>query len=91
MDELDRRSIVYRTQHVIARWLIDITIPEHRIAIEADGTYWHSSLKQKTKDANKTHWLQAHKWAVFRFPETEIRASASDCIDRVVECMVTSL
>jgi len=84
MDELTHRNVKYRFQHKIAVWLIDITIPEHRIAIEADGDYWHSSEKQKVKDANKTRWLESHKWTVFRFSGSTIRLSPSQCIDKVL-------
>lgn len=84
MNELDRRHIVYRSQHKIARWLIDITIPEHRIAIEADGDYWHSPPEQQEKDANKNHDLEIRKWTVFRFWGSEIRRSPARCIDEVL-------
>lgn len=85
LQELDRQSIRYRFQHLIAVWLIDITIPQYRIAIEADGDYWHSSAQQQKKDANKDRWLHAHKWTVFRFSGTEIRASPQKCIDKVAD------
>lgn len=84
MDELDRRHISYRIQHKIACWLIDITLPQHNIAIEADGDHWHSSPEQQRKDANKNHWLRAHKWTIFRFSGTQIHQSPADCIDRVI-------
>lgn len=84
MDELDRRHIPYRVQHQIAKWLVDITLPEHRIAIEADGDYWHSFPEQQEKDANKNHWLEAHGWTIHRFSGSEIRESPAACIDKVV-------
>jgi len=84
MDELDRRHIPYHSQHQIAKWLVDITLPEHRIAIEADGDYWHSSPEQQEKDANKNHWLEAHGWTIHRFSGSEIRESPAACIDEVV-------
>lgn len=87
MKELDARLIPYRKQHQIAHWLIDITLPEHRIAIECDGDYWHSSPKQKQKDANKDSWLIAHKWRIFRFLGSEILASPQRCIDTIVKAI----
>ena len=84
MNELDRRHIPYRSQHQIAKWLVDISLPKHRIAIEADGDYWHSTPEQQAKDANKDTWLKAHKWTVFRFSETEINKSPAACIDQVL-------
>jgi very-short-patch-repair endonuclease len=88
MDELGSRGILYIPQYKIAHWFVDIALREHRIAIEADGDYWHRSEKQKQKDANKDHWLIAHKWKVYRFTETEIRASASACIDRIITNLI---
>lgn len=85
MDELARRQLFFRSQHQIASWLVDVSLPQYRIAIEADGDYWHQSASQKQKDANKTHWLEAHKWTVFRFTGTEINESVSHCIDLVAE------
>lgn len=87
MDELDKREISYRAQHPISHWLIDITLPQHRIAIEADGDYWHNSKEQQTKDANKDRWLRAHKWTIFRFSGTEIRKSPAACIDKIVSSL----
>ena len=81
MDELDRQMIHYIPQHKIANWLVDISLPQFRIAIEADGNYWHSTVTQQEKDRNKDRWLIAHKWTVFRFTETEINDSPSRCID----------
>jgi very-short-patch-repair endonuclease len=84
MNELDNREISYKPQYIIAVWIVDIAIPEYRLAIECDGDYWHSSETQKEKDANKDHWLNAHKWTIFRFTETEIKKSASDCVDKII-------
>lgn len=84
MDELDKRGIVYTVQHRIANWFVDIAIQQCRVAIEADGDYWHRSEKQKKKDANKDRWLISHKWRVFRFTETEIRVSAAKCVDQII-------
>lgn len=85
MDELSKRNLYFEWQHQIAVWYIDVVLPQYRIAIEADGDYWHSMEKQKQKDANKDHWLESHKWKVFRFTETDIKRNASSCIDTIIE------
>lgn len=82
--ELTTRNIPFVSQKIIADWIVDFALPEHRIAIECDGTYWHASDRQKTKDANKDHWLIAHRWRIFRFTETEIHESPSACVDKVL-------
>lgn len=81
--ELESRNIPYVAQKVIAWWLIDIALPQYRIAIECDGDYWHSSPEQQAKDARKDHWLAAHKWVMFRFTGTEIIKSPTVCVDKV--------
>lgn len=84
MSILDRLCIPYCWQHHIANWLVDITLPKYRVAIECDGDYWHSSESQRAKDANKTNWLRAHKWTVFRFLGSEITADPEACIAKVL-------
>lgn len=84
MDEMTNRSLDFRWQHQIALWVVDFSLPKYRIAIEADGDYWHASVDQKEKDARKDHWLAAHKWTVFRFTGKAIKQSPSDCIDEVL-------
>lgn len=83
MEELTRRDLPFRAQHRIAHWLIDIALPKYKIAVEADGDYWHRSEVQQAKDRKKTHWLEAHRWKVFRFREREIHDSAESCIDQI--------
>ncbi len=86
--ELNRRNINHLAQHKIANWIVDFAIPEWRIAIEADGDYWHSSSTQKEKDHNKDHWLSVHKWYMFRFTETSINQSVSDCVDQIEDFII---
>lgn len=91
MSVLDRLQVPYIWQHQIAKWSIDITLPSHRVAIECDGDYWHHGEAQKVKDANKDHWLRAHKWTVFRFLGSEITADPEACIDKVLTYLGISL
>lgn len=86
-DELTARHIAFVPQKVIACWLVDFAIPEHRIAIECDGTYWHNSDIQKVKDANKDHWLAAHNWTMVRLTEPELKADIAACVDRIVKLL----
>lgn len=66
-------------------WIIDVAIPSHRLAIEADGTYWHSLKTAQRRDARKDADLAARGWTVIRFAEAEIRQSAAHCIDKVMD------
>jgi len=80
---LSARNIQHETNYRIAVWLIDIVIPEHRIAIECDGVYWHNLPGQKIKDMNKNNWLIAHKWRIVRFWESEIKENVNDCANYI--------
>lgn len=56
-DFLDSESIKYITsdRKQIAPYELDIYIPEHNLAIEFNGTYWHSDIfKDKHYHQNKT-------------------------------------
>jgi very-short-patch-repair endonuclease len=57
------------SSHIIKRhsgrvWIIDIAIPEHSIALEFDGTYWHQDLE---KDKRRDESLLKMGWKTIRF------------------------
>lgn len=83
-EELTRRSIAFIPEYQIAVWLVDIRIIGKRIAVECDGTYWHSTPEQQQKDANKDHWLKAHGWQIIRLTEAEIKHNPVACVDRII-------
>ena len=83
IDEFDKRGMHYFWQYKIASWLVDFAFPSYRLAIEADGKYWHGNEKQKQKDANKDHWLNAHKWSIIRLSEDDINDHIDLCIDKI--------
>ncbi len=65
-------------------YVIDFVIPEHKIAIECDGEYWH-----KDKDADKKRQIEIEKegFTFLRFPGNQIRndlKSCSEAIDRLM-------
>ena len=67
---------------------IVVDLGEVKVAIEADGDYWHNyqlrpwrELKDREKDAR----LRAAGYMVFRFREREIKRDVHGCIDRVEE------
>jgi very-short-patch-repair endonuclease/endogenous inhibitor of DNA gyrase (YacG/DUF329 family) len=62
---------------------LDFAIPDRKIAIEADGDYWHSIAKQVFADARKDATLKAAGWRIFRFTETQINASPEQCAEQV--------
>lgn len=85
IEELDRRGIGYEFQHPVRRWILDFAFPKRKVAVEADGSYWHSLPNVIEKDARKDRDLARRGWTVLRFGEDEINESPSDCVDRIVE------
>jgi len=45
-------------------WLIDVALPERKIAFEYDGTCWHNEERDRKRDAD----LAKQGWRVIRFP-----------------------
>jgi very-short-patch-repair endonuclease len=84
-NELQRRGIDFAPEHPVGQYAVDIALPSYRVAIEADGDYWHSRPSQKPKDKRKDTYLQNLGWTVFRFWERDIKADVTACIDIVVD------
>jgi very-short-patch-repair endonuclease len=74
-------DVPMREELRMGRWAIDIALTEHRIAIEIDGTYWHSLPGIAEKDARKDAFLRARGWVVERFPVN--RESAEEVVARI--------
>lgn len=82
---LDSLSIPYVTQYKIGRFWIDIAFPDHKLAVECDGIYWHNFPKSNERDQRKNKAIKQHGWRLLRFTENEIRTSASTCIDQIIK------
>lgn len=63
---------------------LTILIPEHKIVVEVDGSYWHRDKHEK--DAEKTKALESLGYSVFRVRETPLALTS----DRDVSCSQTS-
>lgn len=81
---LRARSISFTTEYPIGQFVIDIAFPDARLAVEADGKYWHSRESQKRKDRQKDGYLQSVNWSVLRLPEDDIRADVDGCVDKII-------
>ena len=66
----------------------DIVFPEMKVAVFADGDYWHSKdfkngiVWKRDKRINNT--LEENGWDVLRFWGSEIRESLDDCVEEVL-------
>lgn len=69
----------------------DIVIPQAKLAIFADGDYWHSKPKVKQRDKKQDSLLIQQGWLPIRFPESFIKAHATDCALQVKNLLTTSV
>ena len=75
----------YVTQYIVDRYPIDIAIPKYKIAIYADGCYWHSCPlhfpdafpKKREGDSRVNKFLRKEGWYVIRLWEHDIRNKES--------------
>lgn len=65
----------------------DIVFPEQKVAVFADGDYWHNlpSYVERDKRINKT--LKDNGWSVLRFCEHEINTDVGQCVDKIAETL----
>jgi len=80
---LSSLGIAFEAEFALGKFNIDIAIPSKKIAVEADGTYWHSLAKQKIADARKNAFLRSQGWIVMRFTEIEINNDANLCAKQI--------
>ena len=72
----------YRIKHgkdILGRdryYFVDFAIPENKIVIECDGTYWHKNIE---KDKIRQDRIENLGWTVLRFTEEEINKDLKGC------------
>ncbi len=66
----------------------DIVFPKERLAVFADGDYWHSKEFKNgmawEKDRRQDKTLRENGWTVLRFWGSEINANPEQCIAKIV-------
>lgn len=89
-DALRALDISFEThQSLLGVCIPDIIIPESRIAIFADGDYWHSLPKTYKRDKRQNTLLLKQGWLPMRFSEHSIRADASWCANEIKHLLLT--
>ncbi len=89
IEEELKRNHIYFQKHVS---LCGITVPDfylsnYKIAIYADGDYWHNLPVVKNRDEKQNRILIQKGYQVLRFWEHEINRSAGECVNKVKECI----
>lgn len=86
---LDELGLPYIEQKRMGVFLCDFVLKKHRLAIECDGIYWHSTDKQKAKDARKDRWLRNHGYNVLRLSEPDIKQRIEWCKEQILTAIST--
>lgn len=79
-EALDKLQLNYQSEFRIGKYSCDFVLPDFRIAIECDGTYWHSLNKRKKLDKVKDNYLRTCGWQVIRLKESDIINDLSRCL-----------
>jgi very-short-patch-repair endonuclease len=69
---LDSLGITYIQEAQMGRYCVDFLLTTERVALEVDGSYWHSNTD---RDARKTNYLTARGWRVVRISDQELEAA----------------
>ena len=78
--ELHRLGIAFEPDYRIGSYWIDCAILSHRIAVEVDGTYFHSLPNVQRINKRKDAWLLKSGWKVIRIKGNEIREDVQKAI-----------
>jgi len=70
---IDNVTIIEKDRKILNGKEIDILIPSHKLAIECNGTYWHSELNGKNKNyhLNKTNLAKSKGWDLIHIWEND--------------------
>lgn len=73
------------TQVPCGKYRIDmaIYIGKKKVAIEADGKSFHSSVKQVKHDKEKDWYLRKNRWEVIRFSGSDIYRNSYKCVEEI--------
>lgn len=82
-----KRNHIYYQKHVSLCGITvpDFYLPDYKIAIYADGDYWHNLLVVKNRDEKQNRILKQKGYQVLRFWEHEINRSVGECVNKVKE------
>lgn len=87
--ELELRGIAcYRNTPVANYCQADFAFPEKKVAVFADGDYWHNLPKVRERDQRINTTLREQGYLVLRYSETEIKANPIGVVDEILEVLL---
>jgi len=70
---LELLGVGFAQEYPFLRWSIDFAVPKHKLAIEADGDFWHKV--RAVKDAKRDARMRAEGWTIVRLAECDVKAA----------------
>lgn len=82
--ELARLGQRYEQHKWIGPYCVDFYLPDRRMILEADGTYWHSRADMRARDIERDAFHRAHRFHVIRLGESTIKHDAAGAVERTL-------
>lgn len=83
---LRSRKLVFKENHYIEGYEIDIWFPDYLLAVEVDG-YYHLSETQRKLDRQKDQFLMEKGVLIIRFNNQQIRDNIGQCVQEIQQLM----
>ena len=80
---LNELGLKYKTHQKVICCFPDIIFEEKKVAIFADGDYWHNLPNYKERDFRHNKILKQNGWKVLRFWEHDINENLDFCINTI--------
>ena len=85
-DALKAAGIGFSTQkRLVGRYVVDISVHQVPVVIEADGARHRSGTQAQERDAARDAAHEAAGYRVFRFSGSEINTDATACVRQVID------
>ncbi len=85
--KLIENEINFVKQKAIGRIAVVDFLVKGEIAVQCDGDYWHSSIKQTMKDLLQNVALNKMGYKVIRLWERDIKSEPDKCIETITEAI----
>lgn len=79
----------FRRQHIIGDYITDFICLKENLIIEVDGLI-HQLPENKTKDSERTAWLEQEGYRVIRFTNDEVLGNLEMVLDRILRALKAS-
>ena len=100
MDEVLGQGSWVREHLVFDKWTVDVGVPGMKLAIQADGDYWHGLRPQwrtvprvarnMANDRAQNAYFATADWTLLRLWETDLIGRPDWCIEQIRDAVLTA-